>query len=192
MATDKTDKTDATPVATSATIATRGRVSREAAYRDAVRLALAAIESAKSRPRHDQHAAIMARLEAGQKLSPDDIALLRAAMAKPARARGRPRGSGAAAERWALWHAVDAIEGLLPKYGSGGSAKAISQSGALAEAMWAAGYRHFATPEAVAAELRRAWRYRRKFLAALQKQWQDFAPKWEAFMRRMAKQSDKK
>jgi hypothetical protein len=166
MATDKTDKTDATPVATSATIATRGRVSREAAYRDAVRLALAAIEAAKSRPRHDQHAAIMARLEAGQKLSPDDIALLRAAMAKPARARGRPRGSGAAAERWACRAAIlatDLLRGSLEAYRNPASQHRLTLSDAIAEAMRLQGFRRLATYEAVAAEMRQV---RRQYRAA--------------------------
>jgi hypothetical protein len=50
------------------------------------------------------------------------------------------------AERWA-------------DFVTGGTAHSLSQVAALAEAMRAAGYRRFATPEAVAAELRRALRF---------------------------------
>jgi len=192
MAQDKTDKTDKTPAATSATQAAQGRTARDAAYREAVLVAISAIETAKANPMYNLEAALLAKLEAGQALRPDEVKTLRAAMEKPVRGRGRPKGSRAVAERWAVFNALDATDGILPKYGSSSAPDRLSQAAAIAEAMRSAGYRRFATPEAVAAEMRRAPRWKRELLSGLQKQWQNFAPKYEGFMRRWASLSDKK
>jgi hypothetical protein len=158
---DKTDFSDKTPA--------MGRMARRAAaYEKALAMAREAIQAARATPQIGPADRVLRALERDQPVDAETIlAVLRAATSGAARGRGRPKGSGAAAERRACRAAIlatDLLRGSLEPYRNPASQHRLTLSDAIAEAMRLEGFRRLATYEAVAAEVRRL---RRQYRAAI-------------------------
>lgn len=171
-----TGKTDKTPE-------TSRLSTRKAAYEEAVCIAAAAIDAAKRNPKVSQNDYLVARLEAGHMLDAGQLAILRATLTPAHRGRGRPKGTGASAERRAVFRAIvetDRLRGVLQPYRNPATLHRLTLADAIAEAMLRSNFKRLATYESVAAEMRRAKRLLRKI-------WQVLAPHIRTFMAALGK-----
>jgi len=166
-------------------------------YDAVVGAALAAIEATKNRPRiraARSPQAMIAAMRANQAKGEGPTAAALAALAAAlARGRGRPSGTREDAALRAVWAAALAACGTgLSTYRNGASWHRLSQCDAVAEAMVAAGFRTFATYDAVAREMRKLKRSFRQFsetCAKVTAAWREMEPefrKMESMMRGLA------
>jgi len=160
-------------------------------YDAVVAAALAAIEATRNRPRiradrspQGTVAATQAKLAKGEELTEADVAALAAALARmaaaKARGRGRPSGTREDAPLRAVWAAMIAAHGTgLSTYRNGASWHRLTQCDAISKAMVAAGFRTFATYDAVAREMRKFKRSARQIsetCAKVTAAWREMEP----------------
>ena len=151
------------PVATIATSATR------ADFLAAVEVAKAAIAEAAraTRRRPMNRAAVKAKLRRGEPLTEGERATVLALLEEQdrPRRRGRPKGAARHDERRAIFAAVMALyPSPLRPYRNDAAPHRFSQCDAISEAMTACGFGRFATPGAVAAEMKSIRRRSKHFI----------------------------